>query len=114
MGERRPEIEEETGERRWERGDVRGSYPKKIPVRYILIEAKALTSSSIETPLPCLYNCLVGSWQLYRQTANAVYSRQSSYTDREKSSHLMTTGGAYASIKIYLLWSYPKNVVLFI
>ena len=89
---------------------MRGSYPKKIPVRYILIEAKALTSSSIETPLPCLYNCLVGSWQLYRQTANAVYSRQSSYTDREKS-HLMTTGGAYASIKIYLLGSYPNQSI---
>ena len=35
-------------------------------------------SSSIETPFPCLYNCTLGSWQLYRHTATAVYSRQSS------------------------------------
>ena len=47
-------------------------------------------SSSMETAFPCLYNCTV---QLYRQTATAVYSRQSGYTDREKSSQLMTTGG---------------------
>ena len=33
-------------------------------------------SSSIETPFPCVYNCTVGSWQLYRQTATAVYEQQ--------------------------------------
>ena len=67
-------------------------------------------SSSIETPFPCLYNCTVGSWQLYRQTATAKYSRQSSCTDREKSSQLLTTrgGGIYASQQykdiLYFLW----------
>ena len=35
----------------------------------------------------------MGYWQLYEQTATAVYSRQNSYADREKSFHLMTTGG---------------------
>ena len=34
---------------------------------------------------------------VHRQTAIAVYSRQSSYTDREKSSQLMTTAGAYTA-----------------
>ena len=34
-GDRRRDGRKETGERRWERGDVRGSYPKKIPVRYL-------------------------------------------------------------------------------
>ena len=40
---------------------------------------------------PSLYSCTVSSWQLhvYKQTATAVYGRQSSYTDREKSSQLM-------------------------
>ena len=64
----------------------------------------------------------MGYLQLYRQTdtvlqytpdraviqtdryCTTVYSRRSSYTDREKS--LMTTGGAYAPIRIYLSWSY--------
>ena len=49
----------------------------------------------------------MGSWQLYRQTSTAVYrtvySRQSSYTDRDKLSHLMRTGGAYAPIKKKLI-----------
>ena len=62
---------------------------------------------------PCLYNCSVSSWQLYRQTATAVYSRQSSYTERETSSHLMKTGGAHASLVIKISpQSYPKNLVL--
>ena len=26
-----------------------------------------------------MYNCTVGSWQLYRQTATAVYRRQINY-----------------------------------
>ena len=42
----------------------------------------------------CLYNYTVGSWQLCRQTSTAVYSRLSSYTDREKSSQLMTTAAS--------------------
>ena len=68
-------------------------------------------SSSIETPFPCLYNCTVGSWQLYRQTATAKYSRQSSCTDREKSSQLLTTSGGGGilymllnSIRIYCIF----------
>ena len=54
---------------------------------------KEYISRYIETPLPCLYSCSVGSWQLYRQTATAVYSRQSSYTNRGKASQCMATGG---------------------
>ena len=50
-------------------------------------------SSSTETPFPCLHNFTEGSWRLYRQTAIVVYSRQSSYTDREYSSQLTTRGG---------------------
>ena len=61
-------------------------------------------------PTSLLLFSTMGSWQLYWQTATAVYictlySRQSSYTDREKSSQLITTGGTFASIRKYLLWS---------
>ena len=35
----------------------------------------------------------MGSWPLYRQTGTAVYSRESSYTDRGKASQFMMTGG---------------------
>ena len=66
-----------------------------FPILLYIIYLWHPPSSSIETPFPFLYTCTVGSWQLYRQTATAVYSRQSSYTDREKASQLMTTGGAY-------------------
>ena len=59
--------------------------------RYIYLSKREGTppSSSDETPFPCLYNCTMGSWQLYRQTATAVYTRQSSYTDRGKASQFM-------------------------
>ena len=53
---------------------------------------------------PSLYSCTVSSWQLhvYKQTATAVYGRQSSYTDRE--SRLNWWRRAYASLRIYLVW----------
>ena len=56
--------------------------------------------ASIETSFPCLYKCTVGYRQLDRQTATAVYSRQRSYTDREKASQ----GGCFPFSKdIYSL-----------
>ena len=80
--------------------------PRVVQRRYILREEKAPRSpppsSSIATPFPCLYNSTVGFWQLYRQTSAAVYSRQSSYTDREKSSQLMTRGGGCLCFCIYI------------
>ena len=67
-------------------------------------------SSSIVTPFPCLYKCTVGSWQLYRHQLSCytLYSRQSSYTDREKSSYLMTKVLMLLK-RIYLLWFNPSD-----
>ena len=45
------------------------------PKRDILIEAKAT--------FPCLYNCTVGSRQLYRQTATALYVQQTEQLYRQ-------------------------------
>ena len=76
-----------------------------ISLYSISISIGTSRSSSMETTFPCLYNCTV---QLYRQTATAVYSRQSGYTYREKSSQLMTTGGgAHSSTRIIILWYKP-------
>ena len=50
-------------------------------------------------PVCITVQCVHGSYT-DRQTAiyTAIYSRQSSYTGKEKSSQLMTTGDAFASI----------------
>ena len=45
---------------------------KEDTVQYILVDAQAPPSSTIETHFPCLYNYTVGSGQLYSQTATAV------------------------------------------
>ena len=78
--------------------------------RYIsLLKHRHPPSSSIETPFPCLYNCTVGSWQLYRQTATTVYCRQSSYTDREKS-HIRIL----IPFRVFFSWFIDNCIKIFI
>ena len=60
-----------------------------------------------KTTFPCLYNCSVCCICTILQQLSVCITaknRQYSYTDREKASQLMTMGGAYASVRIYLLW----------
>ena len=80
--------------------------PKKIyPYRSIGIRHPP--SSSIETTFPCLYNCSVCCILQQLSVCITAKNPQYRYTDREKESQLMMTGGAYTSTRIYLLWTIP-------
>ena len=64
-----------------------------------------------------LYNCTVGSWQLYRHTATAVNNRQSSWTYREKASQFMSTeggGGCLLLLQgytcIFFVWNWSNDL----
>ena len=65
------------------------------------------SSSSIATTFPCLYNCSVCCILQQLSVCITAKNPQNRYTDREKESQLMMTGGAYASTRIYLLWTIP-------
>ena len=83
---------------------------KRFVYPYI-INGTPLTSS-IETSFPCLYNCTLGYWQLYRQAATLSYSSiqriEPLYIHGKVVSIDDEGGGAFASLAPPLPWHYEQ------